>query len=155
MYVCMFFSGWVHGSHEILALERCGCNPKLVIFKLISRILNWVFSVKFCSGECHKPMILQIAEYMLTKLYDVVGCYYPDSMVNGDNMGPTWVLSAPDGSHVAPMKLAIWEGYHELQCVWLISLWCQLIWVCHDTPRLYTKSYPWCRGQCFLQHWLD
>ena len=25
-------------------------------------------------------------------------------------MGPTWVLSAPGGSHVAPMNLAIWGG---------------------------------------------
>ena len=31
----------------------------------------------------------------------------PDSKVHGDNMGPTWVLSAPDGSHVGPMDLAI------------------------------------------------
>ena len=32
---------------------------------------------------------------------------YPDSKVHGANMGPTWVLSAPDGPHVGPMKLAI------------------------------------------------
>ena len=32
----------------------------------------------------------------------------PDSKVHGANMGPTWVLSAPDGPHVGPMKLAIW-----------------------------------------------
>ena len=33
--------------------------------------------------------------------------YYPDSKVHGANMGPTWVLSAPDGPHVGPMNLAI------------------------------------------------
>ena len=37
---------------------------------------------------------------------------YPDSNVHGGddgaNMGPTWVLSAPGGSHVGPMNLAIW-----------------------------------------------
>ena len=27
----------------------------------------------------------------------------------GANMGPTWVLSAPDGPHVGPMNLAIRE----------------------------------------------
>ena len=32
---------------------------------------------------------------------------YPDSKVHGVNIGPTWVLSAPDGSHVGPMNLAI------------------------------------------------
>ena len=31
----------------------------------------------------------------------------PGSKVHGANMGPTWVLSAPDGPHVGPMNLAI------------------------------------------------
>ena len=35
----------------------------------------------------------------------------PASKVYGANMGPTWVLSAPDGSHVGPINFAIWEGY--------------------------------------------
>ena len=34
---------------------------------------------------------------------------YPDSKFHGANLGPTWVLSAPDGPHVGPMNLAIWE----------------------------------------------
>ena len=33
-----------------------------------------------------------------------------DNKVHGANMGPTWVLSAPDGPHVGPMNLAIWES---------------------------------------------
>ena len=38
-------------------------------------------------------------------------CYhFPDSKVHGANMGPTWVLSAPDGPHVGPMNLAIRVG---------------------------------------------
>ena len=32
---------------------------------------------------------------------------FPDSKVHGDNVGPTWVLSALDGPHVVPMNLAI------------------------------------------------
>ena len=32
---------------------------------------------------------------------------YPDNNVHGTNMGPTWVLLAPDGPHVGPMNLAI------------------------------------------------
>ena len=31
----------------------------------------------------------------------------PDSGVHAAIMGPTWVLSAPDGPHVGPMNLAI------------------------------------------------
>ena len=34
-------------------------------------------------------------------------CSVPDSKFHGANMGPTWVLSAPDGPHVGPMNLAI------------------------------------------------
>ena len=31
----------------------------------------------------------------------------PDSKVHLAHMGPTWVLSAPGGPHVAPLKFAI------------------------------------------------
>ena len=34
-------------------------------------------------------------------------CIIPDSKVHGANTGPTWVLSAPVGSHVGSMNLAI------------------------------------------------
>ena len=34
----------------------------------------------------------------------------PDSKVHGANIGPTWVLSAPDEPHVVPMNLAIRGG---------------------------------------------
>ena len=33
----------------------------------------------------------------------------PDSKVHGANMGPNWVLLAPDGPHFGPMNLAIWD----------------------------------------------
>ena len=39
------------------------------------------------------------------KLCPVHAC--PDSKVHGANVGPTWVLSAPDGPHVGPMDFAI------------------------------------------------
>ena len=32
---------------------------------------------------------------------------YPESRVHGATIGPTWVLSAPDGLHVGPMNFAI------------------------------------------------
>ena len=31
---------------------------------------------------------------------------FPDIKVHGANMGPTWILSAPDGPRVGPMNLA-------------------------------------------------
>ena len=38
----------------------------------------------------------------------------PDSKVHGANMGPTWVLSAPDGPHIVPMNLALWDFIRSL-----------------------------------------
>ena len=35
----------------------------------------------------------------------------PDSKVHGANMGPNWVLSALDGSHVVPTNFVIWVVY--------------------------------------------
>ena len=37
----------------------------------------------------------------------------PDSKAHGANMGPTWVLSAPDGPHVGSMNLAIRDCVDE------------------------------------------
>ena len=36
---------------------------------------------------------------------------FPDSKVHGANMGPIWVLLAPDGPHVGPMNFAIRVSY--------------------------------------------
>ena len=36
---------------------------------------------------------------------------HPDSKVHGANVGPTWVLSAPDGPHVGPMNIATRAPY--------------------------------------------
>ena len=48
--------------------------------------------------------------------------YSPDSKVDGANMGPTWVLSAPDGPHVGPINLAIREVFIILWGVYFVSL---------------------------------
>ena len=39
---------------------------------------------------------------------------YPDINVHGANMGPTWVLAAPDGPQVGPMNLAIRVGLRNM-----------------------------------------
>ena len=42
--------------------------------------------------------------FMLHPQINIQG-FYPDSKVHGANMGPTWVLSAPDGPLLAPWTL--------------------------------------------------
>ena len=46
----------------------------------------------------------------------------PDSKVHGVNMGPTRVLSVPDGPHVGPMHLAIRDGTSWRESVHLYRL---------------------------------
>ena len=48
------------------------------------------------------------ANIILNKMDFKLAYIAPDSKVHGANMGPTWVLSAPDGPHVGPMNFAIW-----------------------------------------------
>ena len=53
----------------------------------------------------------------------------PDSKVHGTNMGPTWVLSAPDGPHVGPMNLAIKEDMTMVLCALICCGHYQLLMV--------------------------
>ena len=52
----------------------------------------------------------------------------PDSKVHGTNMGPTWVLSAPDGPHVGPMNLVtrdvvLCTTMHTMYQFWIEFNW--------------------------------
>ena len=49
---------------------------------------------------------------------------YPDNKVHGVKMGPTWVLSAPDGPHVGPMNVAI-RVYLSVWCMYIHMEYCK------------------------------
>ena len=49
-------------------------------------------------------------------------------------MGPTWVLSAPDGSHVGPMKLA---NRHKENNVCVIPIPYHVLWGIGDTVAVH------------------
>ena len=60
---------------------------------------------------------------------------FPDSRVHGANMGPTWVLSAPDGLHVDTMHLAIRVVFIAEQCdrlLWINQQWCCCVVMQYD-----------------------
>ena len=46
----------------------------------------------------------------------------PDSKAHGANIGPTWVLSAPDGPHVDLIKLFVWAAMWYIEFIFL-GLW--------------------------------
>ena len=66
-----------------------------------------------------------------------------DSKVHGANMGPVWVLSAPDGPHVGPMSLAIRDTHCPTLVIIFVNMtgeWCQ--WVLMPRFRRQALSSP-------------
>ena len=55
----------------------------------------------------HYQISYGISQTPLTGQHSFINVTIPDSKVHGANMGPAWVLSAPDGPHIGPMNLAI------------------------------------------------
>ena len=50
----------------------------------------------------------------------------PDSKVHGANMGPTWVLSVPDVSHIGPMNLAFRDTLQICSNLFTLALFAEL-----------------------------
>ena len=80
---------------------------------IISTLLRRHTSVNVSEITCN-PMFIQARMQTNNKEYiKPLNCWpyvrliHPDRKVHGANMGPTWVLSAPDWPHVGPMYLAI------------------------------------------------
>ena len=73
-------------------------------------------------GECKRN---QLTKTILKK----PGCRNasPYSAIHGANMGPTWVLSAPDGPRVVPMNLAIRDTNHCIRVILATAeqTWCE------------------------------
>ena len=72
------------------------------------------------------------------------GTTVPESKVHGTNMGPTWVLSAPDGPHFGPMNLAIrgtfgWDKRMRSVEPWQLYVMCSRVlttWpIAEKSPR--------------------
>ena len=78
-------------------------------------------------------------------------CNYPDSKIHGANMGPTWVLSAPDGPHVGPMNPALRvfslnvfeyaKCYEKVICTKSILLITKFIWDYAMDKKLQTAEF--------------
>ena len=72
---------------------------------IISRIFisNFISNIKPIIRIC--TLLRIFIHFMILETW--VLCNTPESKVLGANMGPNWVLSAPDGPHVGPMNLVI------------------------------------------------
>ena len=98
----------IHSSSDLLLIGRAKTNFRL------NQTIRYYFHLNVKAPICQKPLDTQVP------------MYNPDSKVHGANMGPTWVLSAPDGPHVGPMNRAIRESLicitQSWACVWLLLL---------------------------------
>ena len=87
--------------------------------------------------------------------------WYPDSKVHGANMGPTWVLSAPRGPHVGPIKPCYQgstgtsfvlnvprEGFTLLTFSMLVTL--TLVEHCNQVCSNMTSLTIGCSGVCLV-----
>ena len=115
-------------------------------FMLVKEVSVTFWRKYFKRSGFTNSIVYQNVYSLLTRAigFKTVICYFiiPDSEVHGDNMGPTWVLSAPDGSHVGPMNLAI-RG-----CI--RSLWWDLY--CVPCGNLHVKTVACSRWLYQLAH---
>ena len=120
--ICCPSDTYASGKWAIVSLYRCINNENRKLWvawcQLTERWLDANFVVTGGTGGCRYENLKtpgaasddEVGMTMMTTL-DIqwLACHrlYPDSKVHGANMGPTCVLSAPDGPHVGPMNLAI------------------------------------------------
>ena len=78
---------------------------------------------------------------MLTHLIDACSPHnIRDNKVHWANMGPTWVLSAPDGPHVGPMNLL--SGMYKITRLQSSRIWNLITYmkiICHGPLTRYVK----------------
>ena len=71
-------------------------------------ISHWFSPICFRRSACTKmSKIYTVYLWHAKRDCKISFSNFPDSKAHGANIGPTWVLSAPDGPHVGPMNLAI------------------------------------------------
>ena len=70
----------------------------------------------------------------------------PDSKVHGANMGPIWLLSAPDGPHVGPRNLAIRGCSLRYELLSSSDL---------SIDSLWTTNQPWWAHDILHNMWLS
>ena len=111
---------------QLMQHQYCLCSNNLIsktitihqINTEMSIFLRLLVSFKYCSFYYIRITTTgHINWWLLHGLLSWYPVMYPDSKVHGANIGPTWVLSAPDGPHVGPMNLAV-RVVKSLQLIW-------------------------------------
>ena len=80
--------------------------------------LKFVIVLKATSGNSRQSDGIYIS---LMNIFSYGYINIPDSKVHGANMGPTWVLFAPDGPHVGPINFVIKVHGANMGSTWVLS----------------------------------
>ena len=110
-------------SHVLVKLDSCIYCMYTHIYSLYGRFMFYINGFNYLDAlhivdKVQVMLFLGLAIEGLThqwchiaqRISSTLVQPIPDNKDHGANMGPTWVLSAPDGPHVGPMNLAIRDG---------------------------------------------
>ena len=107
VYLHIALTGYIvyHSIHAMIAAGNNRGSINICGILLTVTLLNpekyWC-KVSMASRSCYSSLVCQsTAKYKIFTMRQG-----SDNKVHGANMGPTWVLSDPDGPHVGPMSLA-------------------------------------------------
>ena len=92
---CMFIGRCIEQRLYAMCQSRCNVEIETYVSVQLIRVI-------------HVPVLFTVSSLAANKTcYCSCASEVPDSKVHRANMGPTWVLSAPDGPHVEHMNFAI------------------------------------------------
>ena len=104
---------WSLGLHTERKWRHCDeilvtAAPEVFILTATSTASNTNIVILLFLFRCTRfPNLISLVTSVFLNALSALASLYPDIKIHGTNMGPTWVLSAPDGPHVGPMNLAI------------------------------------------------
>ena len=171
--VCMYVGGAVTGLHSA---EITVPIPRLLWRVVCMNFVIWVvlFNFNFNTFNFVPEPIFSLREHCVLERFFINGMslvilchpsrnmrliwlvveYNPDNKIHGTNIGPTWVLSATDGPHLGPMKLAINpRTMHSVSGVFWLGQFSTYRWrLLHFTgtaaiarfSHCYKKSWKYC-----------
>ena len=120
----LYHSSHVHGGERSHTYNRSTCWLVILIIMLFNDRehdykLQQLFNTFLSSVHCdNRIQAAGQSSYFRVRKH---GCWgkYPHNKVHGANMGPTWVLSVPDGPHVGPLNFELsYQMY-----TWLWTCW--------------------------------
>ena len=149
--ITMKYCTW-HGSCAVMACDKfCsdkishnGVTPEPIIHQILinmkKNLLKW--APVYLLGNTTATDDLETQKL---KVSSSIILTYPDSKVHWVNMGPTWVLSAPDGPHVGPMNHGSSQRSFQLQQKKNKAFQTRIFFTClftQDTDLMFTY---WCK----------